>query len=320
MKNFYLECVILFLMMLISSCSEDNPIPEVFNEAPIIEVITQIDATEIIIGPTIVIETDISDNDGSINEVKFFMNNIEVETIKSSPFNFSWDTQSGNEGVNILKIVAFDDKGSSTIIEKQIILSNHFTCGNDFFDPRDGNIYKTVQIGEQCWMAQNLNYKTEKGSWDYDNKEENGKKYGKLYTWQTSLEVSPDGWHLPTDDEWNILEATVDSKFGTSDYKWDIWDHRGYDVGKNLKSTSGWNEKGNGTDLFGFNAKPGGYSYRTYGDNGALFFENLGWSAPFWTATSFDTHLWAREIYSSKDTVLRYWESSFALSVRCIKD
>ncbi len=320
--TFYSNFIILLFTTFLLGCSDDTIPPEPKNEIPIIEIITRIDAVEIITGPIVIIETNIFDDDGIVTDAKLFVDNIETKTLSAPPYIFSWDTMDENEGIHIIKIIASDDKGATTIIEKQVTLSNSFTCGNDFFDARDGNIYKTVEIGDQCWMAQNLNYKTEEGSWDYDNKKENGEVFGKLYKWQTALEVSPDGWHLPTDEEWNILEAAADSKYGESDYKWDAPFYRGFDSGYNLKSTTGWNENGNGTDILGFNVVPGGFLSAAYAD-GVTVFNNLGWSAPFWTATRTrpgDDQLWTREMFSEREDVLRLFESSWAFAVRCIKD
>ena len=73
-------------------------------------------------------------------------------------------------------------------------------------DSRDGKVYKTVKIGNQIWMAENLNYDADKNNcWFYDNDPENGKKYGRLYNWYSAMEVAPPGWHLPSLDEWSKL-------------------------------------------------------------------------------------------------------------------
>jgi len=138
-------------------------------------------------------------------------------------------------------------------------------CGDEaaFTDPRDGKKYKTVKIGTQTWMAENLNYEAE-GSKCYENNPANCAKYGRLYNWRTAMEVCPKGWHLPTNEEWENL---VDFAGGEDT------------AGKKLKAESGWNENGNGTDDFGFSALPGGYDY-----SGGSFV-NVGNVGSWWDAT-----------------------------------
>jgi len=109
-----------------------------------------------------------------------------------------------------------------------------------FVDSRDGKTYKTVKIGTQTWMAENLNYSAS-GSKYYKNYAENSDIYGRLYNWSQALEACPVGWHLPSDAEWKVLVKYVGKK-----------------AGKKLKSTSGWKggwiKNGNGTDEYGFSA------------------------------------------------------------------
>ena len=145
-------------------------------------------------------------------------------------------------------------------------------CGDPITDSRDVQTYNTVLIGSQCWMKENLNYATG-NSWCWGNNSSNCDTYGRLYDWATIMNgesssngvpsgvqgICPTGWHVPSDEEWKILEGTVDSQYGVGDPEWDDTGYRGYDAGNNLKSTNGWNLGGNGTDSYGFTALPGGY-------------------------------------------------------------
>jgi uncharacterized protein (TIGR02145 family) len=111
-------------------------------------------------------------------------------------------------------------------------------------------------------MAANLNYASG-SSWCYGLSPDNCAKYGRLYTWEAALGACPAGWHLPTKEEWNTLVRHV----GVPST-----------AGRFIKSKTGWNDSGNGTDDYGYSALPGGN--RTYDD-----FYNVGNSGDWWSAT-----------------------------------
>ncbi len=131
------------------------------------------------------------------------------------------------------------------ITEEQKAMQEATQQKNTFTDSRDGKKYKTVKIGEQIWMAENLNHDTE-GSKCYGYHSTNCAKYGRLYNWKTAMKACPSGWHLPSKSEYEVLDKAVG---GTN-----VADNK-------LKSESGWNNNGNGTDESGFSALPGGYGY-----------------------------------------------------------
>jgi uncharacterized protein (TIGR02145 family) len=203
-------------------------------------------------------------------------------------------------------------------------------CGLDFEDERDNRIYTSVQIGSQCWMKENLNHETG-NSWCYSNNVSNCETYGRLYDWSTVMNgeassnlipsgvqgICPDGWHVPGDEEWKILEGTVDSQYGVGDPEWNKTGYRGYDAGYNLRSTSGWTPPGNGSDLFGFSALPGGYRLNS---NGA--FSGIGTHAYFWTSTlDYSIYAWQHNIYYGVTTIYRNnSHSGNGFSLRCVKD
>jgi uncharacterized protein (TIGR02145 family) len=179
-------------------------------------------------------------------------------------------------------------------------------------DSRDGKKYKTIQIGDQVWMAENLNYETSSGSWVYDNNSSYASTYGRLYNWETANNVCPSGWHLPSDDEWKQLEMTI----GMSQSDADDVDWRGTVEGTKLKATSGWNKNGNGTDEYGFTALPGGFRGWWGG------FRDEGSFAYFWSSTAGDSgNAWFRELDSILEDVYRDSASKdYGFSVRCVRD
>ena len=215
--------------------------------------------------------------------------------------------------------------------------STSFTCGNPFIDLRDGQAYNTVQIGNQCWMAENLNIgtmiigteeMTNNGvieKYCYDDNPANCDEYGGFYQWNEMMQytaatglqgICPAGWNIPTDDEWKILEGTVDSQYPVGDPIWNNWGWNGYDVGLNLKSTSGWYNNGNGTDLFGFASLPAGYR-----ECNGSFSDMSNW-ARFWTSTEhFNISARSRHLLYSNDQIRRYFnDKNYGFSLRCLKD
>jgi len=161
-------------------------------------------------------------------------------------------------------------------------------------DSRDGKKYKTVKIGEQTWMAENLNYDA-KGSMCYDKKPANCEKYGRLYNWETAESVCPSGWHLPSDEEWMALINAVGGSEG---------------AGKKLKAKSGWKDtkmgSGNGTDNYGFSALPGGH--RSWG------YKDIDRSGYWWSAS--DSSMVCTPAACS---LWRKYDEESLLSVRCLQ-
>ena len=188
----------------------------------------------------------------------------------------------------------------------QDFLNPNITYG-EFTDSRDNQVYKTVEIGNQTWMAQNLNfnYNDDVNSWCYDNDTINCKQYGRLYQWSAAKEVCPDGWHLPTKAEFEELIQYVVSENGESE------------VVQKLKSANGWASNSNGTNDYGFTILPAGYWHPSTGQ-----FAYAGYGMDFWTFTednsddayliniSFDTESIPRIIAQTKE---------YGFSVRCLK-
>jgi len=182
-----------------------------------------------------------------------------------------------------------------------------------FTDTRDKKTYKTVNIGKQTWMAENLNYSAD-GSKCYDNKPANCDKYGKLYNWNTANKACPSGWHLPSIAEWDNLFRYVDGKSGTkSPYKSEMG-------GEHLKTKSGWEDGiGNGTDKYGFAALPGGagFSDGVFGSVGAY---GHWWSSSNSKGKDAYYRLMGCEGGDEECTSYDSADKSTLFSVRCLQD
>jgi len=138
-----------------------------------------------------------------------------------------------------------------------IRLSAFSQVTNSLVDARDGKVYKKVKIGSQIWMAENLNFATDTGSICYDNQLSNCNVYGRLYVWEVAKRVCPDGWHLPSDIEWQILEKYI----GMPENELNMIGFRGgiNDIAGKLKSKTGWNSSDNLVfEEIGFNVLPAG--------------------------------------------------------------
>ena len=166
-------------------------------------------------------------------------------------------------------------------------------------DERNGQEYKTVKIGKQVWMAENLNYETDE-SYCYNDSAEYCTKYGRLYTWSAALNACPTGWHLPSQNEGMTLYYSVGGRDTAA---------------KMLKSVNGWNDDGAGTDSFGFSALPVG-DRDEFND-----YENEGRFTSFWTSTeNSEKSAGYIQLYYGDDATLGPASKRHAYAVRCVKD
>jgi len=250
-----------------------------------------------------------------------------------------WANQAGTYGY---KSADFNMNGQVNNIDKNDIWEQNigessqlpWQCGNDLHDTRDGQTYATVQIGIQCWMAENLNIGTiVNGNTDqtdnstiekycYSNSTSNCNTYGGLYQWDEMMQYSttpgvqgicPLGWHLPTDAEWCTLENEVDA--GTVSCSAIGW--RGTDVGGNLKETgtTHWHNPNTANNSSGFTALGSGYR----NTNGT--FSSLTYGAYLWTSNVTGSAAWYRGLWHGYTEVNRYYDSkTLGYSVRCLQD
>lgn len=188
-------------------------------------------------------------------------------------------------------------------IDSVIFYLPQFQCGGLFTDARDGKTYNTVEIGNQCWMKDNLAYETPTGSWYYNDDPNNSSIYGKLYSWQMASTSCPNGFRLPTSSDFDIM---INYLGGSSI------------AGGKMKLTgfTFWDSPNtNATNSSGFSAKAsGGRGY-----NGG--YNSMGKSIAFWTNTQVGSesvyyNLW----YNTEDIQNYVYNRLSGFSVRCIKE
>lgn len=185
-----------------------------------------------------------------------------------------------------------------------IVAVNSFNAQTDgtLNDSRDGKIYKTIEIEDQIWMAENMAFKTENGCLSYDYDIQNVSKYGYLYSLATAKNVCPSGWHLPSREEFELLIENLGGE-----------DNAAY----NLKSTKGWIYEGKnyGVNSSGFNALQTGIHYN---DDDSFYND----ATVFWSNTPDGKEkAWFLSLYLDLYNVdLDAGKPIFDAYVRCIKD
>jgi uncharacterized protein (TIGR02145 family) len=217
----------------------------------------------------------------------------------------------------------------------------------------DGNIYKTVKIGKQWWMVENLKVKRyqsgdsilnmtdKKGNIDsskwkalimgayfiYDSRDSispnyNGKKFGFLYNWyviNNSKRIAPGGWHIPSDDDWKELEKFLGmSKDLTDKVNW-----RGTNEGNKLKiQDGGWSVSSNIYEVWGSNES----GFSALGGGCVMYNGILGNPGPYstgfwWTSSEQTGEAWYRYLDYQKANIFRFYgPKTYGFSIRCIKD
>lgn len=219
-----------------------------------------------------------------------------------------------------LRCSSIQNNSTNTITTDSLVISSkEFSPQfNTMTDPRDSQTYTIVTIGNQTWMAENLRYKTA-GSWLNPNNPT--EKYGRLYNRKAVLSACPNGWRLPSDSEWNILEMELGMP-----------ENLAYQTGwrgehaHTLKSKTGWADENNGNNSSGFNAFPAGY----YDSES---FGGLGNSSGFWASDAGFNHLnsnnpsglWVRFLGAPKQGMNRFYDDNknaleWGIACRCIKN
>jgi len=354
-KPLFVVLLICISFILIVGCDKSE---EVTNKAPTCIITNPKNGDELLTGETISISVEASDADGSITEVIVVIDSIEVNTTHSLPHQYQWNTAITTAGNHTLKATAKDNGNNtaSDIITIQIVEKASSVLETGTVKDYDGNTYKTVKIGNQWWMAENL--KTthfsngtkipligNNESWDnldlfdkaycyYDDSIFYATTYGALYTWAAAMNgdksselspslvqgVCPVGWHLPSDGEWIVLEMQLGMSY---DEAW-LMGWRGTNEGTQMKAKEGWADNGNGTNSSGFSALPAGIR----GNHG--MFSDVGKATQFWSSTEYfniTNYAFNRKLLYDQPGVGWFHAShyygypkDFGFSVRCVKD
>jgi uncharacterized protein (TIGR02145 family) len=241
----------------------------------------------------------------------------------------------------------------SDIVQISFADTLSFTCGDTITDVRDGQKYPTVQIASQCWMARNLNvgvYResaydgtihselTDNGiieKFCLDNDTNLCNRYGGLYSWDEMMAYSEipgsagicpptGGWFVPTDDDWKILEGSLDSTYGVGDSEWEwVFIFRGADAGAKLMDANPMNWNPGFSSFYpnnqsGFGALPGQYR-----DFYGWTYQDDRWEAYFWTSSpGWGGTAYIRNLVADDPGVYRDpdYDRNYGFSVRCLKN
>jgi uncharacterized protein (TIGR02145 family)/prepilin-type N-terminal cleavage/methylation domain-containing protein len=295
-------------------------------------------------------------NDGTCSEEEntytylnpYRLNYFYIDEEQSTYFNWDYDR-------NYYSIHFCIGEESGGLLAGEVVASprglNNWACGDLLLDYRDGQYYETVQIGNQCWMAENMRYDNGCSSTEWVNYSDEGwcgvvydgvddgiealVNFGKLYQWSAAMNynasssqgVCPDGWHVPSSDDWDAATTTVNNNLN---YRCNGIDGA---IVKSLSSVFGFQSTtsnecfmGNNTLLNNttrFNAFPAGYRNR----NGN--FSNYTWEPYFWTSSlQWSDTLggggyypgFIRFPYDSVYVSKAKTYHAYAFAVRCVKD
>jgi uncharacterized protein (TIGR02145 family) len=263
-----------------------------------------------VIGASVIDISYVSGDEREAHSVRCVMNDVDAMESSSSKVSSSSSAKSS----------------SSSVVSPSSVIKGSMT------DSRDNQTYRTVTVGSQTWMAQNLNYQVA-NSYCYKGEPDKCAKFGRFYTWAVAMDsvgeftpngkgcgymdgencelegnvrgICPEGWHLPSVDEWRDFINGVGGEFVAS---------------KMLRSTAGWKDNGNGSDDYSFLALPAGLR----DDKGN--FKYAGETACFWTSTESNKRKsYLLLMYSGIESVeldnyMNGYEKYYGANIRCIKD
>ena len=272
-------------------------------------------------------------------KLNYFGNDLTNDNLKSIAISDDFPFELGD----ILLFVGYNELGESGLQDSPeesktytFQFATNIPCIGAPTVDYGGQIYNTIQIYSQCWFKENLNVGEMIPSSQTPSNNNIIEKYcmaddeyycdnfaGGLYFSYEMMNytnqpggqgICPDGWHVPDDLDWQILEGAVDSEFGVGDEEWGNYEWRGSDAGGNLKQTgtANWEPPNTGaTDAFGFSAIAGGYFVQ--GEFWGPWYKGFFWSS---SANLFFRNMDWNQKMVKRDT----GPNSMAISVRCVKD
>ncbi len=232
--------------------------------------------------------------------------------------SISW-TLGAEAGRQTFTATAFKPDGTTNLTGSPVTIiatAKEVVQENTFTDTRDNKVYKTVQIGTQNWMQENLNFE-KTGAAPYANDAANATTYGLLYTAGAAQTACPAGWHLPSDTEWKTLEMAVGMSQEQANFTGST---RGTDEGGKLKETgtTHWKDPNTGaTNTSEFSVLGAGYNYQ------GTFYQIKEY-AYFWTSTEgsvgANKHYSRQIVYNTSKIGRTPSDDAITMSVRCVED
>ncbi len=332
------------LLIFFNSCKKENTVP-VISESSVNNV-TEFTAT---------CNATISDDGGGEITVRGFVWDTVANPDLSTNFGLSENGTGTGDFTNSLTNLNFETAyyvkayatnevgtvyGDELVFTTNDLVWNGASCTDcETVTDIDGNAYRTVSVGDQCWLVENLKTTklndgtditnvTENGDWNsisssayswYENDIGNKDTDGAIYNYYAVAtdKLCPTGWHVATDNEWKELEGTVDTQYDAQDDVWNGQSWRGNDAGDKLKKRIGWYESGNGVDEYGFEVLPNGFRNAVTGE-----FEHKTEWGTIWTHKNTDeTEHFRREFSHQDENIARYnCSPRSGYAVRCLKD
>jgi uncharacterized protein (TIGR02145 family) len=235
----------------------------------------------------------------------------------AAPFDYLWSNGAQTEDLaglvpGMYSVTVVDDEGQW--VSDSVFVNSLDRVGT--VTDVDGNVYQTVKIGNQWWMAENLRVTHDAQgnaitSYVYGGDQSTIPVYGRYYTWHNMMNgetqegaqgIAPDGWHMPTDDEWQALFDFLGG-IGVAGAKLKTVGHKHW-----IEVTN------NATNETGFSALPAGGGY----PNG--MWEGVGYGTHYWSSTSRGNQALAPTVHCDPDILMNVTEKTNRFSIRCVKD